>query len=131
MNKPDVSSPAVPDLVRACCQALDDKKAVDIRVLFLGSRSNLADYFILATGTSHPHLRAMRGALEEALERSGSRVLGVDAEPLSGWLVVDAEDILCHLFTVEMRSTYRLESLWRDAEDQTASFLESPAPALT
>jgi ribosome-associated protein len=105
------------ELVRACCQALDDKKADDLRVLHIGPKSSVADYFVIATGTSNPHLRALRIALEKVLDERGAEVLGTQADSESGWFVVDAYDIIFHLFTKEMRNRYALETLWRDARE--------------
>lgn len=116
MTAPELS-PDAADLLRACCQALDDKKGEDIRVLYLGPRSSIADFFVLVTGNSQPHLRALQGALEEALKESGTSHQAEDASPESGWLAVDAFTVIFHLFTAEMRANYRLEALWRDADD--------------
>ena len=112
-----VKSPTVLQQVKACCRALEDKKAENVKVLYLGEKSSITDYFIIATGNSHPHLKAMRAALEEALENLHVDIFGIDAEPRSGWLVVDAYDFMVHLFIPEMRDNYRLESLWKDAEE--------------
>lgn len=102
--------------VRHCCQALHDKKAENISVLFLGSKSSIADFFIIATGTSDPHLRALSGAVEQAMSELPVDVLGRDRSPGNGWMVVDAYDFIVHLFTDEMRQHYNLEGLWKDAE---------------
>src|SRR5690606_9246924 len=87
----------------ACVQALDDKKAEDLKVLFLGEKSSITDYYVIATGTSEPHLRALRVAVDRALSEIDATVLGVDAETQSGWIVVDAHDFIVHLFTKEQR----------------------------
>lgn len=102
--------------VRTCCQALYDKKAENITVLDLEGISSIADYFVIATGTSDPHLRALSGAAEDALREEGVRVLGRDRTPGTGWMVVDAYDFIVHLFTPETRRRYNLEGLWKDAE---------------
>jgi ribosome-associated protein len=103
-------------LVQICCKALDDKKAEDIKILHLGSKSTVADYFVIATGTSSPHLRAMRVALEKELDERGASILGMDMTSDSGWVVVDADNIMFHLFTKSMREKYALEKLWKDAD---------------
>ncbi len=112
-----VKSPTVLQQVKACCRALEDKKAENVKVLYLGEKSSITDYFIIATGNSHPHLKAMRASIEEALDNLHIDIFGIDAKPSSGWLVVDAYDFMVHLFISEMRDYYRLESLWKDAED--------------
>jgi ribosome-associated protein len=106
-----------PPALVAAVRALDEKKASDIRVLQLGALSSVADYYILATGTSEPHLRALRIELDRALGDAGSRVRGIEAQRDSGWVVVDAFDLLFHLFRPEVRSAFRLEALWKDGRD--------------
>ncbi len=104
------------ELLQACCKALDDKKAEDLKILHLGSRSTVADYFVIATGTSSPHLRALRNMVEKALDEKGAEIIGMDTDCSSGWAVLDAGDIIFHMFTERMRKLYALESLWKDAE---------------
>lgn len=105
------------DIVKACCQALDDKKAGQLRVLHVGPKSSIADYFVIATGNSNPHLRALRNILEKTLDERKVPILGSQMDPESGWLVLDAYEIIFHLFTQEMRDHYALENLWKDVEE--------------
>jgi len=107
----------LPASLIAAVKALDEKKAEKIRVIELGPLSSVADYFVLATGTSEPHLRALRIELDRALEEAGSRVRGIEAQRESGWTVVDAFDIVFHLFRPEQREAFRLETLWKDGVD--------------
>jgi ribosome-associated protein len=117
------------ELLKLCCLALWEKKAEDLRVLELGDESSITDYLVLATGTSEPHLRALRGELEQALKASRTRVVGIESAELSGWTVVDAFDVMVHLFTPEQREHYGLENLWKDAvELPVAEFLPAPPP---
>lgn len=102
-------------LVKLCCRALDEKKAVDLRVLDVSAQSSITDYLVVATGTSEPHLRALRVELEKAIDASQNRIVGMELAQESGWLVVDVFDVMIHLFTPENREKYRLESLWKDA----------------
>lgn len=104
------------DHVRHCCQGLSDKKAESIKVLFLGERSSIADFFVIASGTSDPHLRALSNAVEESLKEENVPILARDRSPGTGWVVVDAYDFIVHLFTDEVRAHYNLEGLWKDAE---------------
>ncbi len=112
-----------PGMLQACCRALDDKKAEDIRVIFLGDKSSVADYFILASGTSHPHLKALHNTVHATLKEQGATLGGYERDTESGWLVADAYDFVIHLFTPEIRTYYQLERLWRDAEDVTHHYL--------
>lgn len=98
-----------------CCRVLDDKKAGDLAVLDVSEQSSITDYLILATATSEPHLRALRVELEKALDAAAVKLVGIEARQESGWLVIDAFDVMIHLFLAEKRELYGLERLWRDA----------------
>ena len=102
-------------LVKLCCQALEEKKAVDLRVLDVSAQSSITDFLVLATGTSEPHLRALRIELEKAIDASRQRIVGMETAQESGWIVVDVFDVMVHLFTPDTREKYALENLWKDA----------------
>ena len=104
-------------LLQHCCQALDDKKAVELRVLDVSGQSSITNYLIIATATSSPHLKALRGAIKDALEEEKAALAGTEYGPDSGWLVVDAFEVMVHLFLPEQRDNFRLESLWKDAKE--------------
>ena len=98
------------------CDSLTDKKAEDLRLLYFGDKSPLTDCFIVATGTSDPHLKALRNNLEKTLKENKIEILSQDRFQPSGWLVLDAIDFVIHLFSKEQRKHYALEQLWKDAE---------------
>ncbi len=104
-------------LLQHCCQALDDRKAVELRVLDVSGQSSITNYLIIATATSSPHLKALRGAIKDALEEEKAALAGTEYGPDSGWLVVDAFEVMVHLFLPEQRDNFRLESLWKDAKE--------------
>jgi len=104
-------------LMALCCEALDDKKALDLKILDVRGISSITDYLVLASGNSQPHLKALRGAVEKALKDARAQIVGAETGEDSGWQVVDAFDFMVHLFTPEMRDNYRLESLWKDAAE--------------
>ncbi|MEN8733890.1 MAG: ribosome silencing factor [Lentimonas sp.] len=105
------------DEIRLAVTAIEDKKGEAVRILNVSGKSSITDYLILATGTSNPHLKALKGALDSALKDAGIQLIGEDREVGSGWLVVDAFDFMVHLQTEEMRDMYQLDRLWRDAEE--------------
>jgi len=114
-------------LLRDIVRALDDKKAGDIRVLQVSAQSSITDYLLLATGTSEPHLRALRVELEKVLDARHAKIAGMDTgETGSGWTVVDAFQLMIHLFTQEKREEYRLENLWKDAREILVADLLAP-----
>jgi ribosome-associated protein len=108
---------SLPPLLSQICHALEEKKAEDIKLLDVSAQSSITDYLVLATGNSEPHLRALRVEIEKVIDQTGVRILGMDTEFGSGWLVVDAFDIMVHVFTKENREKYALETLWKDAEE--------------
>ena len=103
------------DLVKTCYRVLEDKKAEAISVLDVGAQSSITDFLILATATSEPHLRALRVELEKALDGTGTRLVGIEMAQESGWVVIDAFDVMIHLFLGPVREHYSLERLWQDA----------------
>lgn len=102
------------EIVKKCWQALDDKKAEDISVLDVRGKSPITNYFIVATATSEPHLRALANELEKTLKDLNVKSVGRDYNTSSGWVVVDAFDFMAHIFLPEQRGLYGIESLWRD-----------------
>jgi ribosome-associated protein len=102
-------------LLKLCHDVLDDRKAEQLVLLDVREKSSITDFFVIATATSQPHLKAMRGELDKALKARKVQLVGVDAEVGSGWMVIDAFDVMVHLFTGETRDFYRLEHLWKDA----------------
>ena len=103
--------------LRLACEALLDKKAQDLKLLYFGDSSPLTDCFVIATGTSDPHLKALRDNLEKTLKDNQIKLYSRDRFQSSGWLVLDAIDFVVHLFSSEQRQKYALESLWKDALD--------------
>ena len=73
-------------LLKMLVRALDDKKAEDLRVLEVRAQSSITDYLVLATGTSEPHLRALRVEMEKVLDSAGARIVGVESRPGRGWM---------------------------------------------
>ena len=103
--------------IRCAVSAIEDKKGEAIRVLDVRETSSVTDYMILATGTSNPHVKAIKAALDKSLSEAGVKLLGQDREVGSGLIVVDAFDFMIHIQTEEMRVLYRLDYLWRDSAE--------------
>lgn len=104
-----------PRLLVQVVRALDAKKVDGLQVLDVAELSSITDYLVLGTATSQPHLRALRVELEKVIDAEHAKILGIDTGQESGWTVVDAFDVMVHLFTPENREKYRLELLWKDA----------------
>ena len=102
--------------LKVSCDALIDKKAEDLRLLYFGENSSLTDCFVIATGNSNPHLKALRDNVEKSLKEKGIELYSKDRFQPSGWLVIDAIDFVVHLFSKEQRENYAIEQLWKDAD---------------
>lgn len=105
-----------PQLLVEIVRALDAKKVDQLVVLGVSELSSITDYLVIGTATSQPHLRALRVELEKVIDGLQAKILGMDTGRESGWTVVDAFDVMVHLFTPENREKYRLELLWKDAQ---------------
>jgi ribosome-associated protein len=93
-----------------------DKKAEAIVALDLRGISAFTDFFVICSGTSEPHLKAIAGELQERLKKDhGVAVRKVDGFPASHWVVLDFTDVVVHLFHESKRPFYSLEDLWSDA----------------
>ncbi|TVR53481.1 MAG: ribosome silencing factor [Puniceicoccaceae bacterium] len=115
--------------LRACCRALDDKKAEALAIIDVRGVSSVTDVLVLASAGSEPHLRALRIEVERAFDEEGFGTVGVDGAPDSGWVVVDGFDLMVHLFLPAMREHYQVERLWKDAAPlDAADFLPAVAP---
>ena len=104
----------LPSTLQRCLDILDEKKAESLRLINVADVSSVTDYYLIATGTSNPHLRALSEAVLETLQASGEAAVVSGARDQSGWVVVDAYDFMVHLFTREMRDYFNLEGLWKD-----------------
>lgn len=103
-------------LALACRRFADDKKAEDIAVLDVRGLSTVTDYFVIATATSEPHLRAVADEIvEQVREKHGQRPRAVDGSVRAAWMVLDYGDVIVHLMRSETRRYYDLEGLWSDA----------------
>jgi ribosome-associated protein len=102
-------------LAVAVCKALADKRGKDIVALYVREKTDLCDYFVIASGSNAPQIRAMGERVEELVERE----YGVTPTRTEGvrdgrWAVVDYGDVIVHIFNDETRLFYHLERLWTD-----------------
>lgn len=115
------------ELTAALVKALDAKRGMNLEVLYTTEVSSLADYFIMCTAGSTTHLRALGDACEEAAEKLGETPLHTEGERESGWIALDFNTVIVHLFLPEQREFYDLDRLWREAEAvDVAPFLTKP-----
>lgn len=114
-TKPDTD--ATLELLRKLVRAIDDKKAESLVVMDVRAKSSITDFLVLANGNSEPHLRALRIEAEKILDEAKAPIAGMETGGYgSGWTVVDAYQIMLHIFTPAQRETYAMEKLWKDAK---------------
>jgi len=106
----------VTEMVKTAVKALDDKKAKDIKVIEIGDLTIVADYFVVATGTSSTHVKALADEAEYALSQAGVEPDHIEGKS-SGWILLDYSDFVIHVFNDESREYYNLERLWADAKE--------------
>jgi ribosome-associated protein len=94
---------------------LDARKAEDIVVLDLREHANIADYFVIATGANKPHLKSLYDGLQRCYKDAGFKGYQRAGVPDSGWMIMDYNGVMVHVFERELREFYDLEQLWKDA----------------
>ena len=103
-------------LALLCRELADNKKAEDITVLDVRELSSVTDYFVIASGTSEPHLRAIVDEITDRLrEECDLRPKAIDGTFRGAWVVLDFFDVIVHVMRADMRQRYDLETLWGDA----------------
>ncbi len=107
-------------------QALDDLKAVNVRVLDVRKLTDVADTMIIASGTSDRHVRSIADRVVTDAKKAGYRPVGVEGERDGEWVLVDLQDVIVHIMLPRIRELYRLENLWdvsaarREAAERSA-----------
>jgi ribosome-associated protein len=99
-------------LVQVVEGALDEMKAVNVRVLDVHKLTDIADTMIIASGNSDRHVRSIADRIIEHAKKAGFRPMGVEGERDGEWVLVDLQDIIVHIMLPRVREFYRLESLW-------------------
>lgn len=105
------------NMAKLAVAALEDKKAIDIKVIDIAGVSVLADYFIIASGTNKNQVQAMADSVEESLGKAGFPVKQVEGYNTANWILMDFSDIIVHVFDSENRLFYDLERIWRDGKE--------------
>lgn len=103
-------------LAQLCWEYADNKKAEDIVILDVRDLSSVADYFVLCSGTSEPHLRAISDEiLNKFRDEQHLRPKAIDGTLHTAWIVLDYFDVIVHVMKSDVRERYDLEALWGDA----------------
>ncbi len=103
-------------------KVLIDNKALDIIKIDLKKKSSIADFMIICSGTSNRHVISLSNYLVETLKKENLNTLNVEGKRNGDWVLVDAGDIIIHLFRNEVREYYGLEKMW--AEEEINSYIK-------
>jgi ribosome-associated protein len=109
---------ALHDLV---LRSLDDDKAVDVVSIPLSGKSNIADHMVIASGRSTRQVAAMAQKLAERIKRDFGRSVRIEGLPVADWVLIDADDVIVHLFRPEVRTFYNLERMWAFEDNAPAA----------
>lgn len=108
------------ELMKNIVATLDNKKATDIKSLEITELTSVADYFVIATGTSGTHIRALSDEVQDTLTKQGIEPRNIEGKS-TGWILLDYGTVVVHLFTLDQRDLYSLEHLWGDAKEYDIS----------
>lgn len=98
-------------------KAISSKKGLNIKLIEIGDISSLADYMVIATGTSSTHVKAIADEVEYQLDKAGISVSHIEGYRSNSWILLDYVDVIVHIFSDEAREFYDLERLWQDGKE--------------
>ena len=104
------------ELANAIAEILDNKKAKDVKIIAVGDKTIIADYFVLANGNSSTHVRALADEVEYKLGLAGVDPMRMEGRDGNNWRVIDYSSVLVHVFDREAREFYNLDKLYTDFE---------------
>lgn len=104
------------ELTKIIVNALEDKKAEDVKIIDITKISVIADYFILASGNNRNQVQALADNVEEFCGKSEQHVRQIEGYDSANWILMDYSDVIVHIFSKEDRLFYDLERIWRDGE---------------
>lgn len=104
--------PSGKDLLTLVEKSLDDDQAQDVAVIDLAGKTEIADYMVVATGQSSRQVGAMAMHLTQQIKGLGIKKLGIEGQSQGDWVLIDAGDVIVHLFRPEVRDFYGLEKMW-------------------
>ena len=104
----------IPDIKDNIEKILDDNKALNIKSINLKNKSYIADYMIIASGTSSRHLQALSEILVTELKKIGLNNCRIEGKESNEWKLVDTQDVIVHIFHPEKREFYDLEKMWSE-----------------
>ena len=105
------------NLLEIVIESCEERKAENCVVLNMEQLTPIADYFIICHGNSERQVQAIARSIKEDVEKNGYKVTRMEGYEQARWILIDIDDIICHVFHKDERSYYNLERLWGDAEE--------------
>jgi ribosome-associated protein len=107
----------VDDLHKLVMQSLDDDQAQEIVSIPLAGKSNIADHMVIASGRSTRQVASMANKLADRIKQDFGRIVRIEGLAAADWVLIDADDVIVHLFRPEVRNFYNLERMWAFGDD--------------
>ena len=108
----DTSTPGGQETLNLILNRLDEDQAIDVVPIDLGGKSDVADAMVIASGRSQRHVGAMADKIARDLKDAGVKEVSIEGLPACDWVLIDAGDVVVHLFRPEVRDFYNLERIW-------------------
>ena len=107
-------------------QSLDDDQAVEVVTIPLAGKSSIADHMVIASGRSSRQVASMANKLAERIKQQFGRIARIEGLPVADWVLIDADDVIVHLFRPEVRSFYNLERMWAFGDESAPKSASAP-----
>lgn len=107
-------------------QSLDDDQALEVVTIPLAGKSSIADHMVIASGRSSRQVASMATKLAEKIKQQFGRVARIEGLPVADWVLIDADDVIVHLFRPEVRSFYNLERMWAFGDESAPRTASAP-----
>ena len=115
----------VEQLHKLVLQSLDDDQALEIVSIPLEGKSNIADHMVVASGRSTRQVASMANKLAEKIKQRFGKPVRIEGLPAADWVLIDADDVIVHLFRPEVRNFYNLERMWAFGDDAVTAKAQS------
>lgn len=108
-------------------QSLDDDQAVEVVTIPLAGKSSIADHMVIASGRSSRQVASMATKLADRIKQRFGRIVRIEGLPIADWVLIDADDVIVHLFRPEVRSFYNLERMWAFGDEPASKAASAPS----
>ncbi len=110
----DLSGAEPEKVAKAAAEVLENKKGIDVKIIPVASKIDIVDYFVVCSGTSNTHIKALADEVEYQLCEAGLKLKAYEGRGNNSWILVDFGEIVVHIFSREAREFYNIEKLYRE-----------------